>query len=355
MVAPISVQGRPPCPVTSSGSRISSAATSPRWGARTRRWGDGLHPGAAGHRRAHGLCHHRRRLSRLHRGERSRDAHFRHDGCAERASADPVPGGAEGAADDRGGALARGPLGRHQGGLPRDGPPVGQDRHLLRGALLGHGRGSAGCQFSRASRRPSSTFEGEKAILAACKRCYASLFTDRAISYRENKGFEHIAGGAVGGRAADGALRYRGLGSDVLARYRIGLRQGRADQRGLGAGENVVQGASRRTSTWSSSRSSTGRGWCPSWSGRWARKEIKMIYAQGGQATKNVKTSKEERGKFVLSRGGDLRSRADGGDDRGSLRLPDGHGMGAQTAIPASSTSCRRGPRRCRAGPTRAR
>ncbi len=34
--------------------------------------------------------------------------------------------------------------------------------------------------------------EGEDALLEACRRCYASLFTDRAISYRENHGFDHL-------------------------------------------------------------------------------------------------------------------------------------------------------------------
>ena len=32
---------------------------------------------------------------------------------------------------------------------------------------------------------------GEDALLDACRRCYASLFTDRAISYREHHGFDH--------------------------------------------------------------------------------------------------------------------------------------------------------------------
>lgn len=32
---------------------------------------------------------------------------------------------------------------------------------------------------------------GEAALLDACRRCYASLFTDRAISYREQHGFDH--------------------------------------------------------------------------------------------------------------------------------------------------------------------
>ena len=34
--------------------------------------------------------------------------------------------------------------------------------------------------------------EGEDALLVACKKCFASLFTDRAISYRENHGFDHL-------------------------------------------------------------------------------------------------------------------------------------------------------------------
>ncbi len=33
---------------------------------------------------------------------------------------------------------------------------------------------------------------GEQAVLKAVQKCFASLFTDRAISYREDKGFDHI-------------------------------------------------------------------------------------------------------------------------------------------------------------------
>lgn len=34
---------------------------------------------------------------------------------------------------------------------------------------------------------------GERELLDACRRCIASLFTDRAISYRVDKGFDHLA------------------------------------------------------------------------------------------------------------------------------------------------------------------
>ncbi len=34
---------------------------------------------------------------------------------------------------------------------------------------------------------------GEEALIDACKRCFASLFTDRATSYRVDKGFDHMS------------------------------------------------------------------------------------------------------------------------------------------------------------------
>jgi len=34
---------------------------------------------------------------------------------------------------------------------------------------------------------------GEKALLDSVKRCFASLFTDRAIAYREENGFDHMS------------------------------------------------------------------------------------------------------------------------------------------------------------------
>src|SRR3989339_859673 len=33
---------------------------------------------------------------------------------------------------------------------------------------------------------------GEKELLKSCKKCFASLFTNRAISYRVDKGFDHF-------------------------------------------------------------------------------------------------------------------------------------------------------------------
>ena len=61
---------------------------------------------------------------------------------------------------------------------------------------------------------------GEDMLLAACRRCYASLFTDRAISYRKAKGFDHMKVALSIGVQQHGALRSRRFGRDVLDRYR---------------------------------------------------------------------------------------------------------------------------------------
>lgn len=34
---------------------------------------------------------------------------------------------------------------------------------------------------------------GHESLIDSCRRCFASLFTDRAISYRQTKKFDHFA------------------------------------------------------------------------------------------------------------------------------------------------------------------
>ena len=64
---------------------------------------------------------------------------------------------------------------------------------------------------------PEASFAGQQAtflnirgadhLLDASRRCLASLFTDRAIAYRENNGFDHMKRRPLGRRSADGPLR----------------------------------------------------------------------------------------------------------------------------------------------------
>lgn len=48
---------------------------------------------------------------------------------------------------------------------------------------------------------------GEDDLLDACRRCFASLFTDRAISYRQEKNFDHMKVALSVGVQKNGALR----------------------------------------------------------------------------------------------------------------------------------------------------
>ena len=84
---------------------------------------------------------------------------------------------------------------------------------------------------------------GEPALLDACKRCYASLYTDRAISYRQIQGFAHDQGALSVG--AQLMVRADTGGSGVM--FSINTESGFPDavliNAAWGLGENVVQGA----------------------------------------------------------------------------------------------------------------
>jgi pyruvate phosphate dikinase-like enzyme len=63
---------------------------------------------------------------------------------------------------------------------------------------------------------------GEAAVLDTCRRCFASLFTDRAISYREAKGFDYLKVGPCGAahlnKQNQTRLRHYVFGSALLSR-----------------------------------------------------------------------------------------------------------------------------------------
>src|SRR5690606_12605654 len=84
---------------------------------------------------------------------------------------------------------------------------------------------------------------GERALLDACRACYASLFTDRAISYREAKGFDHMQVALSIG--VQRMVRADLAGSGVM--FTIDTESGFPGvvviSAAWGLGENVVQGA----------------------------------------------------------------------------------------------------------------
>ncbi|MDR7081787.1 pyruvate,water dikinase [Arthrobacter ginsengisoli] len=143
---------------------------------------------------------------------------------------------------------------------------------------------------------------GERELLDACRRCYASLFTDRAISYREVKGFDHL----------DVALSIgvqRMVRSDVGASgvmFSIdtdsGFPRAAVLSAAWGLGETVVQGTINPDKYLVFKPLLAQREFAPIIEKTLGSKARKMVYSRGGHArTKMVDTSEAERRAFVLA------------------------------------------------------
>ena len=85
--------------------------------------------------------------------------------------------------------------------------------------------------------------KGERELLESCKRCFASLFTDRAISYRQVKGFDHLQVALSIG--VQQMVRSDKGGSGVMFSIdtETGFDKVVVINAAWGLGENVVQGA----------------------------------------------------------------------------------------------------------------
>lgn len=143
---------------------------------------------------------------------------------------------------------------------------------------------------------------GEEELLEACRKCYASLFTDRAIAYREEKGFDHMKVALSVG--VQKMVRSDKAGAGVM--FSIDTETGFPDvaviNAAWGLGENVVQGTVTPDEYMVFKPLLDKRGFQPIIEKTVGSKEKKMIYATGGtKATKNIDTSKEERRSFVLN------------------------------------------------------
>lgn len=144
---------------------------------------------------------------------------------------------------------------------------------------------------------------GEAALLAACRRCFASLFTDRAISYRKAKGFDHMK---VALSIGVQRMVRSDLGSSGVM-FSIDTETG-FDKVVLingawGLGENVVQGAVDPDEYVVFKPFLDRPDVVPIIEKTRGAKTIKMVYSGGETPTRNVPTSKAERAAFVLADG----------------------------------------------------
>jgi pyruvate, water dikinase len=142
---------------------------------------------------------------------------------------------------------------------------------------------------------------GEQSLLDACRRCFASLFTDRAIHYRIDQGFDHFQVALSIGVMK--MVRSDLASSGVM--FSLDTESGFRDvvfvTAAYGLGENVVQGAvdpdefyvhkpTYETGHRAVLRRTLGD------------KAVTMVLAEGGtrHTTRNVPTPKADRGRFCL-------------------------------------------------------
>jgi pyruvate, water dikinase len=140
---------------------------------------------------------------------------------------------------------------------------------------------------------------GIEGVLAACHRCFASIFTDRAISYRQTKGFDHFSIALAVG--VQKMVRSDLASSGVM--FSIDTETGFQDAAlitaAYGLGENVVQGAVNPDEYWVF-KPTLKAGFRPILDKRLGSKELKMVYDDGSKFTKNISVSSIERGKFAI-------------------------------------------------------
>lgn len=141
---------------------------------------------------------------------------------------------------------------------------------------------------------------GVKQVLEACHKCFASIFTDRAISYRTTKGFDHL--NVYLSVGVQKMVRSDLAASGVMFSIdpETGFRNAASICAAYGLGENVVQGAVN-PDEFLVFKPTLADGFRPILNKRLGSKAIKMVYDLGGsKLTKNVPVSELERAQFAI-------------------------------------------------------
>ncbi len=159
---------------------------------------------------------------------------------------------------------------------------------------------------------PTASFAGQQetylnirgyhALKEACSKCFASLFTDRAISYRIDKGFDHF-------KVALSVGVMKMVRSDLATSgvmFTIDTETGFRDvvfiTASYGLGENIVQGAVNPDEYYVF-KPTFRKGFRAIIRKNLGDKKIKMIYGRGGlkNLTRNVEVPEADRRRFCLT------------------------------------------------------
>jgi pyruvate,water dikinase len=142
---------------------------------------------------------------------------------------------------------------------------------------------------------------GTTALLETCKRCFASLFTDRAISYRVDKGFDHFKVALSIGvqRMVRSDLACSGVMFTIDTE--TGFRDAVMISAAYGLGENVVQG-SVTPDEFLVFKPTLKTGHRPVLQKTVGSKEFKLVYdSGGGKMVKNIPVAPADRAKLALT------------------------------------------------------
>ncbi|MBK6265576.1 phosphoenolpyruvate synthase [Marivirga sp. S37H4] len=144
---------------------------------------------------------------------------------------------------------------------------------------------------------------GPEQTVEACKKCFASLFTDRAIRYREHNGFDHMKVALSAGvqKMVRSDLACAGVGFTILPDS--GYEKVLFLTGSWGLGDNVVQGAVNADEFYVF-KESLKKGMRSIISKKLGSKGKTMVYAsgkKGDETTTNKKTPAKKQHQFVLT------------------------------------------------------
>jgi pyruvate,water dikinase len=144
---------------------------------------------------------------------------------------------------------------------------------------------------------------GDDAVVAACRDCFASVFTDRAIVYRINNGFDHFKVGLSVGVMK--MVRSDRASSGVI--FTLDTESGFRDvvfiTGSYGLGENVVQGKVDPDEFYVH-KPTFRQGFRAVLRRSLGRKQVRMVYAEGpGVTTRDEATPEADRARYCLTDG----------------------------------------------------
>ncbi len=140
---------------------------------------------------------------------------------------------------------------------------------------------------------------GEQRLIEACHRCFASLWTDRAISYRAQRGFDHFSVALSIGVQPMVRSDLACSGVMFTLDTESGFRDVVVINGAWGLGEAIVQGMAT-PDEWVVFKPTLLEGARPIVSRRLGSKEVKMVYGLDEKGTREVAVVEAQRQRFSL-------------------------------------------------------